>query len=243
MPDITASILTMGSGPPDRMIMMVGDLTEEEARYLAIDAVYRAQQTMPRVTGATASRLQPIYARGWFGIYFPDPHVWFQERGTNPYTMRNLAGKTIPMWVDDPDGSERTKNPKAKVRTTADGRTQVLIFRRAARIGQRKVVRRRNRVTGQVEMTTTVASYPGAPGRIARRFSGQGFQGASGNAQAGQIASGNVGVRWRHPGLRGGQFINGAIAGSAFRAGLLISTIYAADGASWESFIARGRVA
>lgn len=236
MPDILAPQIQMGSGTPDRMIMFIDGLSERDARYLAIDANYRARQTMPRVTGATASHMSPIYGRGYFGVYFPDRYVWFQEHGTRAFTMRSLAGKVIPMWITDPDGSERAKNPKAKVRTTDDGRTQVLIFRRAAVIGQRKTVRRKNKVTGQIETTTTVASYPGAPGRIARRYSGLGFQGSSGNAQAGQIAAGNVGVRWRHPGLRGQQFVNAAIAGTAFRAGLLINTIYATDGAAWEAF-------
>lgn len=242
MPDILGPQIQMGSGPPDRMIMFVDGLSPEDARYLALDALYRARQTMPRVTGATANRMQPIHDEGYFGIYFPDPHVWFQEHGTRAFTMRSLAGKVIPMWVDDLDGSKRTKNPKAKTRQTEDGRFQVLIFRRAAKIGQRKMVRRRNRVSGQIEERSVPASYPGAPGRIANRFTGQGFQGSAGNAQRGQIGTGNVGVRWRHPGLRGSQFLNGAIAGAAFRAGLLINTIYATDGAAWEGFLSRKRV-
>lgn len=242
MPDILAPQLQMGAGTPDRMIMFVDGLSEEDARYLSIESVYRARQTMPRVTGATASRLQPIYGRGWFGIYFPDNYAWFQEHGTRAFTMRSLAGKIIPMWITDQDGSMRAKNPKAKTRTTDDGRTQVLIFRRAALIGQRKTVRRRNKVTGQVEITTTPASYPGAPGRIGRRATGLGFQGSTGNARAGQIASGNVGVRWRHPGLRGQQFLNAALAGTAFRAGLLIGTVHATDGAAWDAYEKRRRV-
>lgn len=231
MPDILAPQLQFGSGSPDRMIMRVEELSEMEAEYLAIEAVARARQTMPRVTGATATRLQPIFGPGYFGIYFPDSYTWFMEHGTKPFTMRSLAGKVIPMWIDDPTGQERAKNPKARTRVTQDGRQQVQIFRRAARIGQRKIVKRKNKVTGEMETTTTVASYPGAPGRINKRSDGTGW----GNGQAGQIARGNVGVRWRHPGLRSMQFLNGAISSAAFQAGLLITTIYATDGASWEA--------
>jgi hypothetical protein len=55
----------------------------------------------------------------------------------------------------------------------------------------------------------------------------------------GQIGAGNVGVRWRHPGLRSAQFLNSAIARSAFEAGFLIQTVYACDGAEWESLVKR----
>jgi hypothetical protein len=48
-----------------------------------------------------------------------------------------------------------------------------------------------------------------------------------------------VGVRWRHPGLRAAQFINSAIARSAFEAGFLIQTVYACDGAEWEALMKR----
>lgn len=220
--------------------MIIEDLDEQSAQYLAINAVYAARQSMPRVTGATANRLRPVYGEGFFGIYFPDAWTWFQERGTKPFTMRSLAGKTIPMWVSDEDGQLRAKNSKIRVRTTEDGRVQVLIFRRAARIGQRKTVRRKNPVTGAIEVTTTVASYPGAPGRIARRIPG--MPNTPAGRVGGQIAAGNVGVRWRHPGLRAGQFLNSAIARSAFEAGLLIQTIYACDGAEWEALVKRKRL-
>lgn len=219
------------------MIMIIEDLDEQSAQYLAINAVYAARQSMPRVTGATANRLRPIYGEGFFGIYFPDAWTWFQERGTKPFTMKSLAGKTIPMWVSDEDGQLRAKNPKIQVRTTEDGRTQVLIFRRAARLGERKTVRRKNPATGAIEVRTTVASYPGAPGRINRRAPGQ--PNTPAGRVGGQISPGNVGVRWRHPGLRAGQFLNSAIARSAFEAGMLIQTIYACDGAEWEALAKR----
>jgi hypothetical protein len=208
--------------------MRADGFSEQEARFLAIDAVYTARMTMPRVTGAAASRLVPIYQEGWFGIYFPDSYTWFQEHGTGPRTMRSLAGKVIPMWVADADGSIRAKNRKVKVRTTADGRVQVLIFRKAAKLGARKLVRKKNPATGQMETRWTVASYPGAPGRISQRNDN------------GQIGVGNVGVRWRHPGLKALQFLNAAIAGVAFRSDVQLTTIYATDGAEWENFLGRG---
>jgi len=232
MPDLLAPQLQFGAGPPDRMVMVHEDLDEQSAKYLSINAVYTARMSMPRVTGGSANRLRPISGDGYFGIYFPDPWTWYQERGTKPFTMRSLAGKTIPMWVSDENGSLRAKNPKIQVRQTQDGRTQVLIFRRAARIGQRKTVRRKNPVTGAMEITTTVASYPGAPGRINRRTPG--VPDTPAGRVGGQISTGNVGVRWRHPGLRAAQFLNSALARSAFEAGLLVRTIYICDGAEWE---------
>jgi hypothetical protein len=237
MPDLLAPQLQFSSGTPDRMIMIIEGLDEQSANYLAINAVYAARLSMPRVTGVSANRLQPVHGEGFFGIYFPDAYTWYQERGTKPFTMRSLAGKTIPMWVSDEDGALRSKNPKIKVRTTEDGRVQVLIFRRAARLGERKTVRRKNPVTGAMETTTTVASYPGAPGRINRRVPGQ--PGTPVGRVGGQIGAGNVGVRWRHPGLRAAQFLNAAIARSAFEAGFLLQTIYACDGAEWESLVKR----
>lgn len=228
MAPITAPQMILGSGTPDRMVMRAPDLGDDEARHLAIDAVWRARQRMPRVTGRTANRLVPLYGEGWFGIYFPDPQAWFMEHGTAPRTMRSLAGKTVPMWVSDDDGKLRAKNPKIKVRRTEDGRTQVLIFRKAARIGERRQVRRRNPDTGQMETSWAVASWPGAPGRISRR------------GEDGRIAPGNVGVRWRHPGLRALQYLNGALAEVAWESNVPITTVYATTGAEWEHFLSRG---
>lgn len=239
MPSLTAPQLQFASGAPDRMIMLVQELEDNDARYIAIDSVAHARQLMPRVTGSTASRLTPIYGEGYFGIYFPDSWTWFMEHGTRPFTMRSLAGKTIPMWINDWDGSVRSKNPKARVRTTEDGRVQVQIFRRAARIGQRKIVKRMNKRTKQMESVSVPASYPGAPGRIARRVAPAPW--TPEGQRGGQIGAGNVGVRWRHPGLRAMQFMNAAMATAAFEAGFLIQPIYAADGASWETLLDRRR--
>jgi hypothetical protein len=237
MPSLTAPQFQFSSGVPDRLIMVVPDLDAVSAKYLAIEAVHIARMRMPRVTGATANRLVPVSDEKWFGIYFPDSYTWFMEHGSQPFTMRSLAGKTIPMWITDTDGSVRRKNPKAKVRTTLDGRIQVQIFRRAARIGQKKMVTRPSKFGGAPLTYAVPASYPGAPGRINRRESPYGWT-ESGH-QANAIAQGNTGVKWRHPGLRAMQFLNSAIAQAAFESGLMIDTVYAVDGASWESLLDR----
>jgi hypothetical protein len=144
--------------------------------------------------------------------------------------MYALAGKTIPMWVDDPTGTERQKNPKAKLRTTLSGKTQVLIFRRAAQLGQTKTTR--TKVAGQWQSRTVPMSYPGAPGRIGRREAGRPL--TTPGRTGGQVAMGNVGVRWRHPGLAPRKFLNRAMVTAAQENGILAERIYIAD-RNWRS--------
>jgi hypothetical protein len=189
---------------PDRLYMEIRGLREEDAQFLAREAVVLAQRLAPKMTGASSRNFTPIWGDGFFGIRWQDNHVWYQEVGIRPFTMRNLAGKTIPMWIDDPTGKERQKNPKARVRTTASGKTQVLIFRKAAPLGSRKMVPRKTPGGGTV-MEDVPRSYPGAPGRIAWREARRPWttQGRVG----GRIARTNVGVRWRHPGLSRRSFI------------------------------------
>lgn len=217
---------------PDRLIIVIPGMRPGQARRIALDAVRMARRTMPKLTGRGAKRLQPLYGRGYYGIFFGESYIWFQENGIRPFTMNNLQGKTIPMWVDDPTGTERLRNPKAKTRTTASGKTQVLIFRKAAMKGQRKTIKRRNRSTGQVETVSVPMSYPGAPGRIgvrefARPFTRPGKLG-------GQIAAGNVGVRWRHPGLAPRKFMNSALTLASGQHGIAPTRIYVAD-ARWRA--------
>jgi hypothetical protein len=228
---LTAPEVKIAAGTPDRMIMLFRDLSEEDAVHLSEDAMWRARQRMPRVTGLTASRVLPISGRRWFGLYF-DATAWRLERGTGPHTMRSLAGKTVPMWITDVDGSERRNNPKAKVRRTEDGRVQVLIFRKAAKMGARRTVKSRWGTTYQAP-----ASYPGAPGRINRRTPGMPWTPIG--LKGGAIAAGNVGVRWRHPGIRGMQFLNSALAEAAFDAGLIIEPVYTVDEDSWRMVLSR----
>lgn len=190
---------------PDSIYALVPGAPVDACRRLAEESVRVARLSYPRISGRSARGLHPVWGAGWYGVGWREPSVWYQERGTRPHTMTRLAGKVVPMWVDDRDGSVRRADPKAKTRVTDDGRRQVLIFRRAARIGQRKTVKR---VVGGAEVSVSVpASYPGAPGRI-------------GSRSGGRIALGNVGVRWRHPGLPAAGHLETAVLKVAAAAGL-----------------------
>lgn len=224
--------VNIATGTPDRMVMVIKGLSPGRARSLALAAVQEARKKMPKLSGVSASRLQPIWAKGYFGVVWSDPYVWFQDHGIQPFTMKNLAGKTIPMWVDDTTGEERRKNPKAKTRVTMSGKTQVLIFRKAAKPGETKTTTVRNKKTGILENKITPASYPGAPGRINKRQAPKPF--TTKDKQGGRIASGNGGVKWRHPGLAPRQFLNNALTIAAQQGGILPHRVYAAD-KGWRS--------
>lgn len=167
------------------------------------------------------------------GMGSHNTYTYYQEKGIRAFTMTSLAGKTIPMWVSDSDGKLRAKNPKIKTRVTEDGRFQVLIFRRAAPIGQRKPKYVRSRVTGEmVYVGDTVASYPGAPGRINRREPRPTNEGVS----PGWVAKTNVGVRWRHPGLEPKLFLNNSMTLAAQWSGIMPIRLYLAD-RNWKGEI------
>lgn len=200
---------------PEVVVSVIPESREVCAR-MARQARTEAKRVMPRITGRTAKRIFPIWGEGVFGLWFPDPHVWFLERGVSPFTMRNLAGKTIPMWINDPTGEEQRKNPKAKTRTTEDGRRQVLIFRRAAKIGATKNVWVKDS-SGKPRRKTTPRSYPGAPGRIAVRDAN------------GRIAKGNTGVRWRHTGTAPEGYLMDALTNTARNWGYIGPEIVATD--------------
>ena len=188
--------------PWDRLYMRFPEpLTEEIGQMAAEEALRVARAKMPRLSGVSAGRLFPIWGKDFFGIGWKDNYVWFQEMGIRPFVMRSLEGKTVPMWVEDTDGSLRRNDPNIKQKTAADGRTLVLIFRRAAKRGERKTVKRM--VRGVEREVSVPRSYPGAPGRINRRG-----EGAPRGRKGGQIIVGNVGVRWRHPGLASRFFIH-----------------------------------
>lgn len=209
------------------MIMLVPDLSGARARTIANAAVRECRRKMPKLSGQSMNRIFPLYGKGFFGIGFLDSYVWFQENGIRPFTMTSLAGKTIPMWINDPTGVERQRNPKARTRVTLSGKVQVLIFRKVAQIGQTKTVKRRNKVTGAMESTQVPASYPGAPGRIAVR------EASSPNTRSGRvggrIAPGNIGVKWRHPGLAPRKFLNNSLTLAAQWYGILPIRVYVAD--------------
>lgn len=178
------------------LIVEIPGLSYNDAAFYAQEAQYEARKRAPKLSGESAKRIYAVYDEGWFGLHWLDDHVWFQEAGIRPFTMNSLQGKVIPMWVSDDDHKLRTENPKIETKTTADGRTLVRIFRRAANKGERKIVRRRQ--GGATIEVSVPRSYPGAPGRINRRHT---ETDRSLGKVAGRIAPTNVGVRWRHPGL------------------------------------------
>src|SRR5580692_3110399 len=143
VPALTETQEMVISAHPDRLIMLVDGLSGPRARNLANAAVREARRVMPKLSGNSARRLFPLYGSGFFGVGWQDSYVWFQEQGIRPFTMFALAGKTIPMWVDDPTGTEREKNPHAQTRQTLSGKVQVLIFRKAAMPGATKTTRRK----------------------------------------------------------------------------------------------------
>jgi hypothetical protein len=218
------------SDHPDRMIMLVPGLKMANAQIIAGQAVRQAQITSPKMSGDSARRLEPIFGNGFFGIYFPDSVSWFQDHGIRAFTMTSLQGKTVPMWIDDPTGQERQKNPKAKVRTTASGKVQILIFRKVAMKGSRKTSYKIDKRSGAKVLVTKPASFPGAPGRINRRETGAPHTRAG--KVAGAIAPGNSGVKWRHPGLAPRMFLNNAMTLAAMWGGILPIRIYIADASS-----------
>lgn len=231
MPDILPEVSL--SSRPDRVLLMIDQDTGLETDLLAAQAVDIARSRMPKVSGHSANSLEPIYGADFFGIYFPERSVWFLEQGISPFTMNRLHGR-IPMWIDDPTGVERKRNPKAKVRITKDGRTQVLIVRFVGKKGARKTVIRKG-ADGLPRPVTVPASYPGAPGRISRRQANQPLTAAG--KVPGQIASGNVGVRWRHPGTTGRMFLNSAIADTALDHGIRLSALYLCDNSTFFSLV------
>lgn len=216
------------SEEPDRIIMMIDGLNPKDARRMANQAVAEVRRRMPKSSGNSASRLSPMYGIGYYGVKWQDSYVWFQENGIGAFTMTKLAGKTIPMWIDDPTGTERIKNPKAKTRVTLSGKQQILIFRKAAPIGARKSVTRRSKVSGEMIVTSVPQSYPGAPGRISLRESKA--PSTTAGRVGGQIARGNGGVRWRHPGLQPRFFLNSGMTVTAIKNGIQPVRLYVADG-------------
>lgn len=200
-----------GAGVPNALIATVPGLDRDLARKMATHAAEAARLWAPKMSGQGADSIAPHSGEGFYGITWGESYLWFQERGIKPFTMRSLAGKLIPMWVNDPDGSQARKIPvkdrNRRMRRSKDGRNQVLIFRRAAPIGSRKDVERNGRIVN------VPRSYPGAPGRIVRRD------------EHGQILGGNVGVRWRHPGMNGRDFMADAIIETARQARVLPASI------------------
>jgi len=217
---------------PDALVMAVPGLSSMEARLVARDAAEMARRVAPKLSGASSRRFLPYFGDDFFGIRWAESYVWFQEQGIRAFTMRRLAGRVIPMWIDDPTGRERARNPRARTRVTASGKTQVLIFRRAANIGERRP--RIDPRTGQIRWVPR--SYPGAPGRIAVREAAQPWT-TPGRAPM-AIARQNVGVRWRHPGLDPRNFLHYGLMQAAYAHGLPPGQVFAV---TISDFNRRGR--
>lgn len=197
---------------PDRLVLEVPVNDPGQTKAMALDAVRFARRQAPKMSGASAKRISPISGSGWIGLTWLDSFLWYQEMGIRSFTMKNLQGKTIPMWIDDPSGKEQMNNPKAKTRTTASGKTQVLIFRRAAVKGSFKPGK--PKAGGGF---TNVASVPGSPGRIRP------------NHIPGTIVRGNIGIKWYFPGTAARMFLHQGLYEAASRAGVVPGDIYPID--------------
>ncbi len=195
--------LAKGTRSPDQIYMEIDGLSNENAYKVAQEAAAVCQRLAPKLTGESSKRITPIWGPGYFGVHWVNQRVWFQNTGIHPFVMRSLAGKVISMWVDDVNGEQAMKNPKAKTRVTASGKKQILIFRRAAKMGQRKMVTRK--IAGTTRTFSVPMSYPGAPGRIAMREANSPY--TTKGKIAGQITKGNIGLRWYHPGLQSRHFL------------------------------------
>lgn len=207
------------SQQPDRMIMMMDDdYGIDLMRDLAEYATQQAKDTIPKISGTLAGSVRPVYGVNYWGIFFPNRRLWFLEQGTNPFTMNSLAGKVIPMWVDDPTGEEaREIGRKAKTRITVDGRRQTLIFRKAAKKGARKTVIRKG------VKKSVPRSYPGAPGRISNRLN------------SGRIGTPNGGVRWRHPGIGPRHYLNNSMETTCLAFGVKPEVVKLVDSATFST--------
>lgn len=234
MPDLTTQEIVRSS-TPDRLYLLIPGLDPQVARRMAMDAARMAKRSAPKMSGSGAKSIYPLYGKGYIGLTAKKSYMWYQEQGIRPFTMKNLAGKIIPMWIDDPYGIERAKNPKAKTRVTASGKSQILIFRKAPKIGSKTPKLKKNRVTGKYEQRMVPKHYPGAPGRIAKRQAtiSNTAPGHSVVKSTGKIAKGNVGVWWRHPGLSPRLFMNNALTRTAMDYGYQPDKIVAAD-AGWK---------
>lgn len=229
MPAVATPVRNTGRIVPDRLYIRAPEYNDKQCELLAKQAAAFTRAVAPKLSGRGAQGIKPYWGRGFFGIRWDRTYMWYQERGTNPFTMRSLAGKTIPMWVDDPTGSERRANPKAKTRVVANGRRQVLIFRKVAKHGARKRVAVRDAKGRLLRHKTVPQSYPGAPGRIARTTYDERY-----GTHTGKIAKmrprAHIGVRWRNPGIVGREFMLYSLQEVAEMAKVEDTTVYSTYG-------------
>lgn len=225
LPALPAVVRTTGDVAPDRLYCYAPGSNTSQCRRMAMHAAEVARTLSPRLSGRGAAGIKPYFGEGYFGVRWDRPYMWGQEAGIGPFTMRNLAGKVIPMWVDDWTGEQARANPKAKTRITANGRRQILIFRKAGKIGARKRAAVRDGRGRLLRWRDVPQSYPGAPGRIQHReWKREG--GTTGRITRVMTAT-QVGVRWRHPGLQPREFMQHAIQMTALQNGIANPTVYA----------------
>lgn len=205
---VASVVRKSGNVMPDRLYILAPGMPRRLTRILSLQAAASARLLAPKLSGEGAQGIKTYFGDGFFGVRWDRAYLWYQEQGINPFTMTKLAGKTIPMWVDDPLGEEARANPKAKRRITETGRKQVLIFRKVGKIGARKAVVQRDASGRIVNRRSVPQSYPGAPGRIVQRS--YGFKDVQ-YGHTGRIARlaprAHVGVRWRHPGIVGREWM------------------------------------
>lgn len=223
---VAQAIKNTGRVMPNRLYVRAPQYNREQCEMLAKQATEFIRQITPRLSGRGAAGIKPYWGVGWFGVRWDRPYLWYQEAGTGPHTMRNLAGKTIPMWIDDPTGAEARANPKAEKRRTENGRQQILIFRKAAKPGAVKKVAVRDRNGRLLRWRKVPAAYPGAPGRIARRSYDE-RRGTNSGKIAQLVPRPHVGVRWRHPGIVNREFMQHGLQQVAQMARLEDLTVYA----------------
>jgi hypothetical protein len=120
---------------------MIIPVPEDITFQISRRALEIVKQTAPKKTGKGAAALLATSSEGSIGVIVPEDviYMYYQDKGTKPYIMYNLAGKTIPIRL-------------------ANG---TVIFRKATaeNIGKRKIVSRNEK--GQI-MTTKIAwRHPG----------------------------------------------------------------------------------
>lgn len=222
---VAGVVRNTGAVIPDRLYIRCPGQPKTQTRKWANAAVREARYLSPKLSGRAAEGIKSYYGDGFFGVRWDRPYLWYQEGGIRPFTMRSLANKVIPMWIDDWTGAEHRANPNAPTRITATGRRQILIFRKAAPIGSRKRVAVRD-AQGRLQRWRDVPrSYPGAPGRISHRE----WHPVAGNTGriSRMISRPHMGVRWRHPGLVPREFMQYALQQVAQNAGLPDIQVYA----------------
>lgn len=229
-PPVAGPVRQSGSVVPNTLYCRIPNLKISAAEMLAKQACAQARTLSPKLSGRAAEGIKPYFGEGYFGVRWDRPYLWYQEAGIGAFTMRNLAGKTIPMWVDDWTGEMARANPKAKTRITSNGRRQILIFRKAGKIGARKRVAQRDARGRLLRWRDVPQSYPGAPGRIQVR------EWQPPDRTTGRITSTgtriHVGVRWRHPGLVPREFMQYSIQSVADLVGYPNIQVYAIYGRS-----------